>query len=45
VSNLSPGWHTVTLTATDSDGKTGTDSVTFLIGNYVWLPMVMLGTQ
>ncbi len=43
VSDVSPGWHTVSLAATDSDGLTGTDGVTFLIGNYAWLPMVMLG--
>jgi len=43
VSDMSPGWHTLSLAATDSDGLTGTDSVTFLIGNYIWLPMVMRG--
>jgi uncharacterized repeat protein (TIGR01451 family) len=29
---LSPGWHTITLTATDSDSMTGSDSVQVCVG-------------
>ncbi|MCX6032877.1 MAG: hypothetical protein NT169_26775 [Chloroflexi bacterium] len=39
---LSRGWHTVTLTATDSDGMTGAASVRVCVGcATVYLPMLL----
>ncbi len=40
VSTLSRGLHTLTLTATDSQGLTGTSSVQVNIGLRVWLPII-----
>jgi hypothetical protein len=39
---LAPGWHTLTLTAADSEGMTGADSVTVYVGQLsrLWLPLV-----
>jgi hypothetical protein len=37
---FAPGWHTVTLTATDSEGKSASASVTFRIGYRVYLPVM-----
>lgn len=38
--SLSPGWHEITLTATDSDGMEGSASVLLYIGYNVSLPIV-----
>ncbi len=40
---LSPGLHTITLTATDSDGASGSTSVSIQVGTMVYLPMVVRG--
>jgi hypothetical protein len=40
---LSPGWHTVTLTATDSQGMGGARSVRIFIGYWAWLPLALKG--
>jgi hypothetical protein len=39
--DLAPGFHKATLTATDSNGKSGIDTVTFRIGYQVYLPLVI----
>jgi hypothetical protein len=38
---LSPGWHTVALTATDGYGLSVTDQVTFYVGYRVHLPLIV----
>lgn len=38
---LEPGWHEITLTATDSDGQTGVASVRIFVGELVRLPLVL----
>ena len=38
---LSPGQHKVTLTATDSLGHTGTDTINLYIGNRLYLPTIL----
>jgi len=45
--SLAPGWHTVTLTATDGDGMASADSVTVYVGRllHIWLPLVRKGFQ
>jgi hypothetical protein len=42
VSSLAQGWHTITLTARDSDNMTGTATVTVFIGSpfYLYLPLI-----
>jgi hypothetical protein len=37
---LPVGIHELTLTAVDSDGQTGADSVVVYVGYYVYLPTV-----
>ena len=41
VPSLSPGWHTITLTATDSDGMVGTDAIHIFIGQPFYLPLLL----
>jgi hypothetical protein len=40
---LSPGWHVITLTATDSDALTKAVSVRIFIGKVRYLPIIMRG--
>jgi hypothetical protein len=39
--DLRPGWHTITLEATDSDHFVGQDSVSISIGSRVYLPLIL----
>jgi hypothetical protein len=41
LTNLSPGLHTITLTATDSDAMSASASVNIYIGSAVYLPVIM----
>jgi hypothetical protein len=41
VANLSLGWHTLTATARDSSGATGQAAVRVLVGEPLWLPLVV----
>ncbi|OQB26002.1 MAG: hypothetical protein BWY10_02351 [Chloroflexi bacterium ADurb.Bin180] len=38
---LSRGWHTITVTAHDSDGLSGSAAVRVLVGQRMWLPAVI----
>lgn len=39
---LSPGQHTITLTATDSDGNQGTDTISLFTGHRSYMPLVRI---
>jgi hypothetical protein len=39
--DLSLGWHEITVTATDSDNNTATDSIQIHFGHEVYLPLVL----
>ena len=41
--SLDPGWHTLSLTASDSDGQMAVDSVRVLIGYALHLPVILSG--
>ena len=41
VNSLTPGAHSITLTATDSDGQMGTDSVGLFVGHKIYLPLIL----
>ncbi len=41
LSNLSPGLHEITLTATDSDGNQATASISLFVGHRLYLPLVV----
>lgn len=43
VEGLSRGWHTITLHAADGDEQIGSDSVSILVGNRIYLPLVTKG--
>jgi hypothetical protein len=38
--SLLPGWHTITLTATDSDGMSASTTISVLIGGRLYLPLI-----
>jgi len=38
---LSPGWHTLTLKATDSDSQIGAASTDIFVGHRVYLPIIL----
>jgi hypothetical protein len=38
--SLTPGWHTLTLTGTDDNGLSASDSVSIYIGYRTWLPVL-----
>ena len=41
VSDLSPGWHTISLKATDSEGRTAVDSITIFVSKgWLYLPLI-----
>jgi hypothetical protein len=39
--DLSPGWHEITATATDSADNTVTDSIQVYVGYQVYLPTIL----
>jgi hypothetical protein len=41
VPELRPGWHTITLQATDSDANVAEDTIQVLVGRQVYLPIVI----
>ncbi len=38
---LSPGWHTLTLRAADSDSQIGSASINLFVGHRVYLPVIL----
>jgi len=38
---LSPGWHEITVAATDSDDNTTTDTIRVYVGHWVYLPLIL----
>ena len=38
--SLTSGWHTLTLTGTDDNGLSASDSVSIYIGYRAWLPVL-----
>ena len=38
---LSPGWHTITLTATDGDANQGAETINVLVGYRLYLPAIL----
>jgi len=45
VTELSPGWHEITVTATDSDHNTATDTIRVYVGHWVYLPLILKNHQ
>ncbi|HEY66430.1 MAG TPA: DNRLRE domain-containing protein [Caldilineae bacterium] len=43
--DLQPGWHTITLEVTDSDGYVSQDSVSIFIGHRLRLPLLLKSAQ
>jgi len=41
VQSLSPGWHEIGLSATDSDGMVGSAKITIFVGQRLYLPVVL----
>jgi len=41
IPKLGPGWHTITLRATDSDGNVAEDSIRLWAGDQVYLPIIL----
>jgi len=41
VDALSQGWHSITLTARDSDGRSAEQSVRLWVGSRLYLPVVV----
>jgi hypothetical protein len=41
VAGLGQGWHTITMTSTDSDGHAASDSIRVLVGHALRLPLVL----
>jgi len=37
----SPGWHEITVSATDSDENTATDTIRVYVGHWVYLPLIL----
>ena len=43
VTELSPGWHQITVTVTDSDSNVASDTIQVYVGQRVYLPVVLKG--
>jgi hypothetical protein len=39
--DLDPGFYRATLTATDSNGQSSSDTIGFMVGHHVFLPLVI----